>query len=77
MSKPWGVYDEDNGVHCCPMGDDPDHFLDSKCWCAPEVVWKDPETGAILNKPMVLHRAADGRGHIEEAERLIREASKV
>ena len=64
--RPWGIYDEDTGVHVLPMSDKIEHQLDVDCVCGPRVEWVNPDTDETHpNGPLVVHHSLDGR---EKAE---------
>ena len=58
-------------IHVLPIGDDREHVENGTgCWCEPRIEWEDPDTGEAYREALVIHRAADRREVIEEAERI-------
>ena len=59
-------------MDCHPVNDDREHVIGQECWCKPDVLWLDPDTGLPWTNPdanpFVVHHAADCR---EIVERLI------
>lgn len=59
-------------MHIYPVNDLREHELEgTMCWCNPEVLWNDPETGEAYSEGLVIHNLADRREVVEEAERII------
>lgn len=67
--KPWGIFEEDSGIHVVPVRDDVEHGLGHlNCICGPKVEWIDPATEETYPAgPLVVHYSLDGREHAEEA----------
>lgn len=58
-------------MHVSPIRDEREHVLEgTQCWCHPEVLWNDPETGEPFTEALVVHNSADGRELIEQAEEI-------
>lgn len=59
--------------HLTPINDEREHEEETTCWCEPQVLWNDPETGEAYAEALVIHNAADCRELVEEAERLAKD----
>jgi hypothetical protein len=55
-------------IHIIPINDEREHDELTSCWCEPKLITDEPEM-------IVVHRAADGRELVEEAE-AIKEAAQ-
>lgn len=52
-------------LNCYPLNDEREHELNAQCWCEPDVLWLDPDTGLPWTNPhaspFIVHHAADCR----------------
>lgn len=57
-------------LNCAPLNDDREHEIGANCWCGPQVLWLDPDTGLPWENPdanpFVVHNAADCRELVEQ-----------
>ena len=65
-------------VHVYPVPDIMEHELEGEeCWCEPDIIWKDGETGEVMREPLCVHRPLERCRLIENAELIKNSALSV